>query len=171
LAWGACGVGLFNPWVILAVVLAFAGIGYTGYVKGDKAATERISAYYSAKELVAEKAARVEEQRRTIEQKEADNAQTIRAKTIQVDRDNARDSVERLRKLIGESTTVPDLGQPITSVCPATNALRDILKLCTKEFAKMGEDADEARDAGLQCQAYYDSNITNKVRSYLGKTP
>ncbi len=45
---------MFNPWVILAIVLAFAGIGTGAYVKGGRDAVNREAAAAAREEKIAQ---------------------------------------------------------------------------------------------------------------------
>ena len=162
---------MFNPWVLLAVVLAFAGIGYTGYVKGDKAATERINGYYAQKQVIAEQAARVEEQRRAKAQGEALNEKD---KFIEVaKRDIARQRVAtgELRDAIDTFISNRASDAAATGGSKAAATLGELFGHCNERYGIMADEAQAGRIAGQFCEKLYDSNITDKVKAQLGKTP
>lgn len=151
---------------MLGALAAVIAVGWGAYSKGGKDASNRIESHYAKMAVIAEQAARAEEQRRAFAQKEADDKHNKDVATARADADAANDALGRLRNRLA-SISKSSRNPSAPSISPTTGTLIDVFQNCADRYTSMGKEADIARSAGLQCERYYDSNIATKVKEAL----
>lgn len=160
---------MFNPWIILAIVIAFVGVSFGAYKKGDKDATNRVDVYWQAKEVIAQEAARAEEARRGINQAEALNDQHKALESAKRDANVQRNAVDELRGAIDTFLRNRSSNSTATGSSSAAATLGELFGHCNQRYGIMADEATAARIAGQLCEKYYDSNLVNQVKSIVEK--
>ena len=132
---------MINPYIILAVVLAFIANGFYWNHHGDSKGYNRAVAEYNVKLLAATNAARVKEQSMQAKLQEAQNAAIQRDQTIRTAAAAAATANDRLR--IALDTIRASLPTDTADASRNTAAaLAIVFGDCAEKYRGLGEIAD-----------------------------
>jgi hypothetical protein len=144
----------------LAVLILLGAV--TGFVHHERSlGAEKAHAAQLVQDLAAERAARVESDRRTAAIQEKAHAADLAASAARADAADAHDAADRLRQRIATLSRRPT-GNPATAAASAAAGapidLRDdVLSRLLDVAGQLGAFADQSRVAGLACEHSYDA--------------
>ena len=125
---------------------------------------ERVKAAQLANDLAAERAARVESDRRVVAIQEKAHAADVQASAARADAAVAVDAADRLRQrlaALGRRPAVNPAAAGASAPAGATLDLRDdVLSRLLDVAGQLGAFADQSRVAGLACERSYDALTT-----------
>ena len=145
---------MINPYIIVAVVLAFVANGFYWNHHGDSAGYKRAVAEYNVKLLAATNAARVKEQSMQTKLQEAQNAAIQRDQTIRTAAAAAGAANDRLRIALNAIRA----SLPTDTANASRNtaaALATVFGDCAEKYRGLGEIADRhASDSRTLIEAW-----------------
>jgi len=132
---------MINPYIILAVVIAFVANGFYWHHSGDKSGYGRAVSEYNVKLLAATNASRAKEQSMQTKLQEAQNAAIQRDQTIRAAATAAATAGDRLRIALDTIRAGLPTATPASSRDTAA-ALATVFGDCAKEYRGLAEIAD-----------------------------
>ena len=143
-----------NPYIILAVVVAFVSNGFYWHHSGDKSGYGRAVTEYNVKLLAATNAARAKEQSMQIKLQEAQNAATQRDQTLRAAAAASATAGDRLRIALDTIRAGLPTATSVASRDTAA-ALATVFGDCAKEYRGLAEIADRhASDSRTLTEAW-----------------
>ena len=145
---------MINPYIILAVVVAFVANGFYWHHSGDKSGYGRAVTEYNVKLLAATNAARAKEQYMQTRLQEAQNAATQRDQTLRAAAASAATAGDRLRIALDTIRAGLPNATPTASRDTAAT-LATVFGDCAKEYRGLAEIADRhASDSRTLTEAW-----------------
>jgi len=132
---------MINPYIILAVVIAFVANGFYWHHSGDKSGYGRAVSEYNVKLNFEKDVARAKEQYMQTKLQEAQNAATQRDQTIRAAATAAATAGDRLRIALDTIRAGLPNATPAASRDTAA-ALAAVFGDCAKEYRGLAEIAD-----------------------------